>query len=181
MGTATSMKTKQMNTIIIYASKYGSTRQYAEWLGHETGYDAINIKDIDPKTISGYERIIVGSSVHMGRLDISSWLKKHWNLMADKSVILFSVNGTPPDQREELQKILDFSLPTHILDRVNYFPLQGRLIYAELNFWHKLLVKMMKKMDKHPGSNLVLEDYDNVRKENLVNLKNHIVSPAGMN
>ncbi len=175
------MNRAEMRTIIIYASKYGSTRQYAEWLGNETGYPIFNIKDIQADIIKDYQRVIVGSSVHMGRLDISSWMNKHWHLMEDKPVILFSVNGTPPEQKEELQKILEFSLPKHILENVNYFPLQGRLIYAELNFWHKLLVKMMKKMDKHPGSNLVLEDYDNVRKENLVNLKNHIVSPAGMN
>lgn len=170
-----------MKTIIIYASKYGSTQQYAQWLSTETGYDAFNIGKIKARKLLNYERIIIGSSVHMGRLDIASWMKKHWSKMQDKSVILFSVNGTPPDQKEELKKVLEYSLPQHILNRVNYFPLQGRLIYAELNFWHKLLLKMMRKMDKHPANNLVLEDYDNVRKENLLNLRNHIVSPAGMN
>lgn len=170
-----------MKTLIIFASKYGSTKQYAEWLSKETGYDAVNVKELNIKRLQDYDRLIIGSSVHVGRLDISNWIKRHWDVLSQKIMILFSVNGTPPEQKEELQKILEFSLPKHMLNKIHYFPLQGRLIFAELSFWHKILLKLMKKMDKHPDNNLVLEDFDNVKKENLENLREYILDPVNLN
>lgn len=163
-----------MKAIILFASKYGSTQMYSEWLSQETGYPVTNYQDIEITELDVFDRVVVGSSVHMGKIDISSWLKKYWKRLSTKEIILFSVNGTPPDKTNELQNILDYSLPDYIQNHIKYFPLQGRFIYSELNLWHKLLVKMMKRMNKQPANNFVLEDYDNLRKENLDNLKKYL-------
>lgn len=166
-----------MKTIIIFASKYGSTRLYSNWLCQETGYPVVWYKDFDTSDFKKFDRVVIGSSVHMGKLDISNWMSRNWKHMIDKEVILFSVNGTPPDHTQELQSILDYSLRKEIQDKITYFPLQGRLVYSQLNLWHKLLIKMMKQMNKQPEPNFVIEDYDNVRKENLAQLKNHLAHP----
>jgi len=163
-----------MKAIILFETKYGSTQVYSEWLSREMGYPAVHYKGFDLDDLHLFERIVIGSSVHMSKLDIAPWLKRHWKLLSEKDVILFSVNGTPPDDTNELQNILDYSLPRHIQEEIAYFPLQGRLVFSELNLWDKLLLYMLKRMNKQPAKNFVLEDYDNVKKENLTYLKRYL-------
>ena len=43
-----------MQGIIIYKSKYGATRQYAEWLQSETGFELYDVKNC-PADLSRYE------------------------------------------------------------------------------------------------------------------------------
>ena len=35
-----------MKTIVIYKTKYGSTRTYAEWIAEELGCDAVDAKSV---------------------------------------------------------------------------------------------------------------------------------------
>lgn len=35
-----------MNGIILYTSKYGSTKRYADWLAEETGFDGLGVVDV---------------------------------------------------------------------------------------------------------------------------------------
>ena len=35
-----------MNAIVIYKTKYGSTKQYAEWIAEELGCDFIDAKNV---------------------------------------------------------------------------------------------------------------------------------------
>lgn len=163
-----------MKAIILFESKYGSTQVYSEWLSREMGYPVVHYKRFDLDDLPLFDRIVIGSSVHMSKLDIAPWLKRHWKRLSEKDIILFSVNGTPPDDTQELQNILDYSLPRHIQEEIAYFPLQGRLVFSELNLWDKLLLYMLKRMNKQPAKNFVLEDYDNVKKENLTYLKKYL-------
>ena len=45
-----------MNTIIIYGSRYGSTKRYAERLAEITGLKAVFFKEV--KSVAGYDRIV---------------------------------------------------------------------------------------------------------------------------
>ncbi len=56
--------------MIIYTSKYGATRQYAEWLGNE-----LNLSQAHPEAITGaqIERadyLVIGTPVYFGKFRI---------------------------------------------------------------------------------------------------------------
>ncbi len=82
-----------MNAIIIYKGRYGATRQYAEWLG-----DALQIPLTVPTEISvtklrDYDLIILGSSVYIGKLELTGWIKQNSNILSGKRILLFIVCG----------------------------------------------------------------------------------------
>ncbi len=41
------------NGIILYQSKYGATKKYADWLKEATGFDCIETKKADIRTATG--------------------------------------------------------------------------------------------------------------------------------
>lgn len=47
--------------IVLYTSKRGSTKQYAEWIAEELGCEAVSLRDADLATLPEYDLIIYGS------------------------------------------------------------------------------------------------------------------------
>ena len=48
------------NTIIVYESKYGSTKKYAEWLSEELSCDLVEKKKTNIDELLNYDTIIYG-------------------------------------------------------------------------------------------------------------------------
>ena len=47
-----------MKGIILYTSKYGSTKRYAEWLAEETGFDCVEAKKAKIEDVKQYRKAI---------------------------------------------------------------------------------------------------------------------------
>ena len=52
-----------MNGVILYQSKYGATKRYAEWLSEETGFQCIETKKADINEIIAYDVILLGGGI----------------------------------------------------------------------------------------------------------------------
>ena len=50
--------------IIVYQSKYGATKKYAEWLREATGFDMAETPKADGRTIEQYDRIILCGGIY---------------------------------------------------------------------------------------------------------------------
>ena len=48
-----------MDGVILYQSKYGAAKKYADWLAEETGYPCMETKKADIKKIEKYDTIIL--------------------------------------------------------------------------------------------------------------------------
>ena len=47
-----------MNTIVVYKSKYGSAKQYADWIAGELGCNAVDAKGIKIDDLLKYDTIV---------------------------------------------------------------------------------------------------------------------------
>ena len=52
-----------MKGIILYTSKYGATKRYADWLVEATGFDCIETKNAKIKDVIQYDTIILGGGI----------------------------------------------------------------------------------------------------------------------
>ena len=50
--------------IILYQSKYGATKKYAQWLQEETGFDWLETKSANWQQLCEYDTIILGGGVY---------------------------------------------------------------------------------------------------------------------
>jgi menaquinone-dependent protoporphyrinogen IX oxidase len=128
-----------MNGAIFFSSKYGSTAQYAQWIGEATGLPVFNVKDdtIDP---GKYDFLILGSPVIYFKLSIRKWVKRHLDNIENKPIIFFSVSGAPAG--EKLNKWIADSLPESFISNMHHVALRGRQIPEELTYFDWIMLKI---------------------------------------
>ena len=76
-----------MKILILYKSKHGTTKQYAEWL-LESFPDA-EIATIDGfhlNRLTNFDSVILGSSVYAGNVLATRFLKSNWELFKGKKM-----------------------------------------------------------------------------------------------
>ena len=162
-----------MSGLVVYSSKYGSTREYAEWIGGELSFPAVPCADAKRTQLEASDLVILGSSVNMGSLTIKSWIRKNWPVLAAKRLILFTVSGTPPSDEKKLRETLAASLAPEMIGRMQWFPLHGRIRFAALPPLLRFMLKAFSgKQDAAGGAAAgggpdALQEFDDVRRENI--------------
>ena len=157
-----------MKGVIIYKGKYGATQQYAKWISEELGFPVIQAKNIEKNTLNLYDIVVVGTSVYIGKLQISTWLKKNFSFIRDKKIFLYQVAGTPTSEIKKREEFNSKSLPPEILEKCKVYFLAGRQIKNKLSWYDRFMLKMGARLTKDPAEKkLMLADYDHVKKENL--------------
>ena len=139
-----------MKAAILYSGKFGSTRQYARWLGEATGLPVFNLRE-DPPEPWNYDLLILGTSIIIGKPTIARWMKKHWPMLWGRKLLLFSVSGTAPGH-PDLTAWMHRHLGEEIMSQVEYVPLRGRLDLEEVPWLIRGLLKLAAGASKDPDT-----------------------------
>ena len=160
-----------MKAIIIYKGKYGATKQYATWLGQETGIPARDADIINGDQLDDYDTLLIGSSVYVGRLKIRKWLKRNFLHLINKKILFFQVAAAPPEEKDKRNGYNIASMPKEIFENCDFYFLPGRMIMKKLFWEDRILLRMGAKLAKDPrDKQAMLTDYDHVTKEQIAPL-----------
>ena len=134
-----------MNSIIIYGSHYGTTKQYAEELSKRTNIKVISFKKFNQQ-INDYDNIIyLGALYAGGVLGMSKTLKK-LNNISNKKIIIATVGlSDPADEvnKNNIRNSIKNQIPKEVFERAKIFHLRGGIDYSKLNFVHKTMMKLL--------------------------------------
>ena len=75
-----------MKTVVIYESKYGTTKKYAEWIADALSCDLFEKKSITPSALTGYDTIIYGGGLYAGGVSGIGLLKKNFSKISNKNL-----------------------------------------------------------------------------------------------
>ena len=89
------------NSIIIYGSRYGSTKRYAERLSEITGLKAVFFKDV--KSVAGYDRIVYLGALCAG--GVMGLKKTVCCLSASQELFVATVGLADPTDAENVNHI----------------------------------------------------------------------------
>jgi len=171
-----------MKGLVIYKGKYGATKQYAMWIGQELQLPVASADRFHIDELPKYDYFILGSSVYIGKLEIKDWLKKNFNVLQNKKIFFFQVAASPVEQIEKRQSYNKASLPTTIIEKIQFYYLPGRMIMRNLSAWDRFMLKMGAKLAKDPvEKKTMLTDFDHVKKENILPLIEAITILKGVN
>ena len=150
-----------MNSIIIYGSHYGTTKQYAEELSKRTNIKAISFKKFNQQ-INDYDNIIyLGALYAGGVLGMSKTLKK-LNNISNKKIIIATVGlSDPADEvnKNNIRNSIKNQIPKEVFERAKIFHLRGGIDYSKLNFVHKTMMKLLyNAVKKLPEEKMKSED-----------------------
>jgi menaquinone-dependent protoporphyrinogen IX oxidase len=154
-----------MNGAIFFSGKYGSTEQYANWIGQATGLPVFDIKDsnADP---SKYEYLILGSSIILFRLTNRKWVRANLSKLNGRSKILFSVSGAGVSAK--LDRWVASSLPSGLLSQMEHVALRGRLDHSKLSWWLRKFLWAGSLINPDPeASREERYGFDHVDKESI--------------
>jgi menaquinone-dependent protoporphyrinogen IX oxidase len=165
---------QNIKVLIAYQSKYGSTKQYAEWIQWDTQGDLVNIENGDNADLARYDIMIIGGSVRTGNIVVAPFIKEHWSIIKDKKVILFTTSGTPP-HHPKIRSIYEKSLPEEIRKEIKYFPLHGRISGKDLTLFDQFLISIGKVIEQDETLKKDMgKDFDGVKRENLLPLLEYL-------
>lgn len=132
-----------MKGIILYQSKYGATKKYAEWLSAETGFSAVETKKADINGVRQYDVIILGGGLYASGIAGLSFLKKNIDVLKNKNIIVFCC-GASPYEEEAFQAIVQHNMK----DNLSYIPCfycRGAWDMDSMTFIDKKLCSLLRK------------------------------------
>ncbi|MBP3610650.1 MAG: flavodoxin [Lachnospiraceae bacterium] len=129
--------------IILYQSKYGATKKYADWLKEATGFDCIETKKADIQTVRNYDTILLGGGVYASGIAGLSFLRKHIATLKDKKIAVFCVGASPYDKTSfEAGYRHNFK---DALEGITCFYCRGAWNEAAMSFSDRTLCKLLQK------------------------------------
>ena len=136
-----------MKTIVIYHSKTGFTKRYAEWIAEATGADCLALSEAKNQNLAEYEAIIYGGWACAGSIRKIKWFKSNIEKWTNKRLIAFCV-GASPIENPEIELALKQNFNDLERKRVNVFYCPGGFHYEKLPVLSKLIMKVFLKMMK---------------------------------
>lgn len=149
-----------MRILVVYASKYGSTKGIAERITATLGEAGVQAAMVPAKKageLDGYDGYVIGSAAYIGSWlhEATDFVRRHAELLKTKPVWLFS-SGPIGDQRvdEKGRDVLEASVPKEFGEFSDSIHPRGQQVFfgafdhTKLSAAHRVLYAMpaMKKL-----------------------------------
>ncbi|NCD05615.1 MAG: hypothetical protein EOL97_05805 [Spirochaetia bacterium] len=166
-----------MEKIIIYGSKYGTTKAYAQELSKKTEIPIIEYSKVT--NLESYDVVIYFGGLYAGGvLGLKDTLNKH-PLSINQKLIIITVGLSDPNVTENtdnIKKSLSTQISKDLYDNCKIFHLRGGVDYSKLSVMHKIMMKALyNKTKKLPiekqneETKALIETYN--KKVNFVDFK----------
>lgn len=140
------------NTLIVYASRHGTTSEYArklfQLLNGNVDLCFLNERGDSLPDLTVYTTIVIGGSIHYGKnsKSVVKFTNDNLELLKTKKVGLFVSCHYEGDKALEQ---LNNAYPKELLDLAvvaDYF--EGELLFPKMSFWEKFITKLVLRSDE---------------------------------
>lgn len=136
-----------MNAIVLYRSKYGSTKTYAEWIAEELSCEAKDAKGVKIDDLLSYDTIIYGGGLYANLVNGLSFITKNIDRLSGKKLIVFAVGITPVHCKEYIEGyLIEKNFKPELRDKIPFFYFLGKMKKEELTLPHRTALKTLKKI-----------------------------------
>lgn len=138
-----------MNTLIVYATRYGLTEKCAKSLaGKLTGkIQTVNLQNTSVDNLSEYDRVIIGGSIYFGRIQksIIQFCDRNYAEILKKRLGIFLCCTN----QEKVDRYLDRSFPKELLRKAwRKECFGGQINIDDISLLDKLILKIDKDIRK---------------------------------
>ncbi|CCU81094.1 hypothetical protein HSACCH_02578 [Halanaerobium saccharolyticum subsp. saccharolyticum DSM 6643] len=149
-----------MRTLIVYWSKTGFVKKYAEWIAEELEADLIPGRKIKPEKLKNYDQLIFGGSLYAVGIKGADFIKKNIKILEAKKTAVFAT-GASPAKNEIIEEVKNKNFTEKEQKYFKFFYLRGGFNYSKLGFKDKVLMGIMKwklNSKKNKGEKLTEEE-----------------------
>ena len=136
-----------MNAIVIYKTKYGSTKTYAEWIAKELDCDIAEAKSVTADDLQKYDTIVYGGGLYAEVINGVTLITRNMDKLKGKKIAIYTTGITPLDCREYYDKyVVEKNFKTGVPENIKLFNFMGRMVLSELTSVHRAALKTLKKI-----------------------------------
>lgn len=149
-----------MKSVILYGSRYGSARRYAQELSKQTDIPAVSYQEAPP--LSKLETIVyIGALYAGGVLGLTKTLRRQ-SFGEHQRLVIVTVGLADPDipqNRENIRNSLQKQIPAQLYGRAAVFHLRGAIDYQALSLGHRTMMALLhRSLQKKPAEEWIEED-----------------------
>ncbi|MBS4534383.1 flavodoxin [Clostridium sp. D2Q-14] len=142
---------------VIYASKYGFTKKYAQWIAQDLQADIMETNQIkvNPNLLDSYQIIIFGGGLYAGGMNGISLITKNFSRLCNKELYLFTVGAADVADGKNIatiRKNIYQAFTPEMRQKIQLYHFRGGLNYPKMSLLHRmmmcLLVKKLRKRKK---------------------------------
>ncbi|WP_304341177.1 flavodoxin domain-containing protein [Metaclostridioides mangenotii] len=127
---------------VVYETRYGSTKKYAQWIAQDLGCTLIEKKDATVEKLKIFDTIIYGGWLHAGNIKGFKVISKDIDKLKDKNIVVFSVGCSTGERDEDIKTIEEMNFKD--LQDIKHFYLRGAFNYKNLNMIDKVMMNILK-------------------------------------
>ena len=152
-------------TLVLYYSKYGTTKKYAEWIASELNGDICPISNVKENNLAQYDAIIIGSGLYAGSIKGMDIITNNYETLRGRKLVLFTCGLADYSKAGNIKEIagrIEAAIPENIRRDLKTYFLRGGIDYKRLSFVHKIMMAIMNmiivRKVKKEGDNADEED-----------------------
>lgn len=151
----------QRKIAVVYVSRNGSTKRYAEWIARDCGADLIPLEEAVIDRMALYETLVYGGCVYSGVIQGISFIKNNRDLLERVRLVVFTVGLTQPGDETAFAQVLDRNFTEEERRGIRFFHFPGALDYKKMNFLQSGMMRLLKKsiQKKLPEDRSQIEGY----------------------
>jgi menaquinone-dependent protoporphyrinogen IX oxidase len=173
-----------MKTVVIYKSKTGFVKKYAQWIAAELSCDIFDATKVNINMLTVYDTVIYGGSLHAVGINGVKFITQNMDKLRDKMIVIFAI-GASPSKEAVIKEVKNKNFTIEQQNSIMFFYLRGGFDYSKLNPFDKFLMTLLKwklKMKKEltPDEKGMLSIYDKptdfTRKKNIEEIITYVNS-----
>lgn len=142
--------------LVLYASAYGCTRRYAEYIAHALECEALDISQLNAKALDGVETVIFGGWLCGGNVAGSGTLCAHYRALSGKRLFVFITGAGNHCGTFRIRQIAAVNFHRPVPEKV--FFLRGDICYKKMRWYHKFLINYLMFDDNNRGMKWLKQD-----------------------
>jgi len=132
-------------TIVLYNSKTGYTKKYAEWIAAELDSEISSQRDFNLERYKEFDNIIFGGSLYATGISGVKKFMKGFNEVEGKKIIVFAT-GLSLKSEEVRTEVMKANFKSAFEKQIEFFYFRGGFNFQNLPAHDKVLMQLKKKM-----------------------------------
>lgn len=146
-----------VKAVVVYKSKSGFVKKYAQWIAEELQADIYEASKIDVNMLMLYDTIIYGGGLYAVGINGLKILTKNLDKLKDKKLVAFATGATP-SRSEDIEKVKNANFTPEQQKYIRFFYLRGGFDYTRLKLIDKVLMNLLKLKIKSKNKNKLIPD-----------------------
>lgn len=146
-----------MKTLVIYKSKTGFVRKYANWIADELSADLYEASKVTPDLFTEYDVIIYGGGLYAAGINGVTLITDNLAKLKGKKVAVFAT-GVAPSKDEVISEVKNKNFTFEQQQFIRLFYLRGGFDYSKLKIADKVMMTLLKRKIKRKSKESLTAD-----------------------